>query len=194
MACAGCEREGFRHVHVLDSPEAVEAATIERTPLWNNRTDEHGPFDIIGDVHGCCDELEQLLAELGYELAEQREGEFPDGGPVYTHPDGRKAVFVGDLVDRGPRILDTVRLGPQRWSRRARRSACPGNHDMKLVRKLRGRDVQITHGLDRCARRDRRAARRAPRCGGRRGRAVPRLRSSATTSSTTASSWSRTPA
>ena len=47
------------------TPEEVEAATVERVPLWNDRTDEHGPFDIIGDVHGCCDELEELLGRLG---------------------------------------------------------------------------------------------------------------------------------
>ncbi len=131
-------REGFRQVHVLGSPEEVEAATIDRTRLWNNRKDEHGPFDIIGDVHGCFDELERLLAELGYEQT--------DG--LYAHPEGRKAVFVGDLVDRGPRIVDSVRLVKAMVD--AGSALCiPGNHDMKLVRKLRGRDVQITHGLDR---------------------------------------------
>jgi protein phosphatase len=144
----GMRKEGFRQVHVLSSPEEVDAATINRTRLWNNRTDEHGPFDIIGDVHGCCDELEQLLDELGYQVVEQREGEFPDGGPVYKHPEERTAIFVGDLVDRGPRILDSVRLVRNMVD--AGSAHCvPGNHDMKLVRKLRGRDVQITHGLDR---------------------------------------------
>ena len=62
----GLGREGFRHVHVLSSEEAVDAATITRQPLWNNRKSDHGPFDIIGDVHGCADELEALLGELGY--------------------------------------------------------------------------------------------------------------------------------
>jgi protein phosphatase len=131
-------REGFRQVHVLGSPEEVEAATIERTRLWNNKKDEHGPFDIIGDVHGCFDELERLLVELGYE---QKDG-------FYAHPERRKAVFVGDLVDRGPRIVDSVRLVKAMVE--AGSALCvPGNHDMKLVRKLRGRDVQVTHGLDR---------------------------------------------
>jgi protein phosphatase len=132
-------KEGFRQVHVLGSTEEVEAATIARTPLWNNRKTEHGPFDIVGDIHGCCDELEQLLTELGYER---------DGDGAYAHPEGRRAIFVGDLVDRGPRIVDSVRL--VRAMVDAGTALCvPGNHDMKLVRKLRGRDVQITHGLDR---------------------------------------------
>ncbi len=62
-------KEGFRHVFVLDSPEAIDAVTIERVPLWNDRTGESGPFDIIGDVHGCAGELEVLLNKLGYEIA-----------------------------------------------------------------------------------------------------------------------------
>jgi protein phosphatase len=142
------KREGFRQIHVLDSPEAVESVAIERTPLWNNKRTEHGPFDVIGDVHGCAIELQELLALLGYEPIEQREGEFPSGGPVYAHPAGRKAVFVGDLVDRGPQILDSLRLARNMVSHGSA-FAVPGNHDMKLVRALRGRDVRITHGLDR---------------------------------------------
>src|SRR6266481_3196351 len=65
----GLGREGFRHVFVMESPEEVEAATVERVPLWNDKRQEHGPFDIIGDVHGCCDELEALLQKLGYAAA-----------------------------------------------------------------------------------------------------------------------------
>src|SRR4051794_37224357 len=132
----GMRKEGFRQVHVLESPEAIEAATIERTRLWNNKKDEHGPFDIVGDIHGCAGELELLLAELGY----------AEVGGAYAHPDGRKAVFVGDLVDRGPRIVDSLRLVKAMVDAGA--AICvPGNHDQKLVRKLKGRDVQITHGL-----------------------------------------------
>ena len=64
----GLEREGFRHVFVLSTPEEVDAAVIERQPLWNNLKHEHGPFDIIGDVHGCYDELVALLGQLGYQV------------------------------------------------------------------------------------------------------------------------------
>jgi protein phosphatase len=133
----GLGREGFRHVHVLKSQEEVDAAVIERQPLWNNRKAETGPFDIIGDVHGCCDELEQLLQQLGYERN--------DGGP-WAHPAGRKAIFVGDLVDRGPRIVDTLRT-VMSMSQAGTALSVPGNHDIKLKQKLDDRDVQVGMGL-----------------------------------------------
>jgi protein phosphatase len=134
--------EGFRHVFVLSTPEEVEAVEVERQPLWNNLKHEHGPFDIIGDVHGCQQELSALLEQLGYVPAESADG----AGAVLRHPQGRKAVFLGDLVDRGP---DTPGVLRQVMSMVEAGSALciPGNHDMKLMRKLRGRNVQITHGL-----------------------------------------------
>jgi protein phosphatase len=143
----GLRKEGFRHIFVMHSPEDVEAAIVERVPLWNDRTDEHGPFDIIGDVHGCCDELEKLLASLGYEvMAVSPGGPSLISGGVYAHPEGRKAIFLGDLVDRGPRILDTVTLVATMIAHGS--ALCvPGNHDMKLLKKLQGKNVQITHGL-----------------------------------------------
>ncbi|HLN33383.1 MAG TPA: polynucleotide kinase-phosphatase [Gemmataceae bacterium] len=143
----GLAKEGFRHIFVLETPEEVEAATVERVPLYNDKRNEHGPFDIIGDVHGCCDELEALLHQLGYQGTAAALGRPAfASGPVYVHPQARKAVFVGDLVDRGPRILDAVRLvGDMVASGSA--FCVPGNHDMKLMRKLRGKDVQISHGL-----------------------------------------------
>jgi protein phosphatase len=143
----GLKREGFRYIYTLSSPAEVVTATIARQPLWSNRQHEHGPFDIIGDVHGCRDELEQLLAHLGYEWSER-----PLDIPglylrVYDHPEGRKAIFVGDLVDRGPRILETYQL--VRHMVDAGSALCvPGNHEVKLVRKLRGRDVVVNHGLE----------------------------------------------
>ena len=134
------EREGFRHVSVLSSPEEVDAVSIERQPLWNNRKHEHGPFDIIGDVHGCLDELVQLLERLGYTVTEGADG------LAARHPEGRKAIFLGDLVDRGPNTPGVLRLVMNMIA--AGQALCvPGNHDVKLMRKLKGRDVRITHGL-----------------------------------------------
>ncbi len=142
----GLKREGFRHVFVMESPAEVDSATIERTPLWNDKRDEHGPFDFIGDVHGCCDELEELLTSLGYEA---RPVEDPGPGWSnchYTHPNGRKAVFVGDLVDRGPRVVDSLSL-VRNMVATGNALCVPGNHDIKLLRKLRGKNVRIAHGL-----------------------------------------------
>ncbi|MFH8801264.1 polynucleotide kinase-phosphatase [Streptomyces sp. NPDC017936] len=126
------EREGFRKVHVLRGVEDVEHATVVTEKRFNDLTHLTGPFDVIGDIHGCASELESLLGKLGY----------VDG----VHPDGRQAVFVGDLVDRGPdspgvlrRVMAMVKSGD---------ALCvPGNHENKYGRYLRGRNVQHTHGL-----------------------------------------------
>ncbi|MFE0456465.1 polynucleotide kinase-phosphatase [Streptomyces sp. NPDC058914] len=126
------EREGFRKVHVLRGVEDVENATVVTEKRFNDLTHLTGPFDIVGDIHGCASELESLLGKLGY----------VDG----VHPEGRQAVFVGDLVDRGPdspgvlrRVMAMVKSG---------NALCvPGNHENKYGRHLRGRKVQHTHGL-----------------------------------------------
>lgn len=136
----GLEREGFRHVFVLSSPEEVASVTIVRQPLWNNLKDEHGPFDIIGDIHGCYEDLIALLGKLGYRIEPDQDG------PRVIPPEGRKAIFLGDLVDRGPQIPAVLRL-VMRMVAEGTALCVPGNHDMKLVRKLKGRDVQLTHGL-----------------------------------------------
>ncbi|MGH2559523.1 MAG: polynucleotide kinase-phosphatase [Thermomicrobiales bacterium] len=139
------QRAGFRYVWVLSTPEEVEAAVVERQPLWVDKRGEHGPFDVIGDVHGCFDELCALLAKLGYEV---RETLADDGGVEYAvqPPAGRTAVFLGDLVDRGPKVPETLRLVMSMVA--AGTALCiPGNHDAKLLRKLKGREVQIAHGL-----------------------------------------------
>lgn len=134
------QREGFRHVTVLRSAEEVDAAAVKREPLWNNKKQEGGPFDIIGDVHGCYDELAALLGQLGYE--------FSGSGEELTaaHPAGRKAVFVGDLVDRGPSTPAVVKL-VMNMVRHQAAHCVAGNHDAKLARKLAGRDVKVSHGL-----------------------------------------------
>jgi protein phosphatase len=134
----GLGREGFRQVHVLSTPDEVEAAAVERVPLWTNRRHEHGPFDVIGDVHGCRDELLALLDRLGYRVNAETSHVEP--------PAGRKAVFLGDLVDRGPDSPGVLRL--VMGMVRAGTALCiPGNHDVKLLKKLQGRGVAVAHGL-----------------------------------------------
>ncbi len=147
----GLDREGFRKVFVLHTPDEIEAASIVRERVWNDLRHEHGPFDIIGDVHGCADELEELLSRLGYaKVAVPAEAaDWPEPLPreYFAHPAGRRAIFVGDLVDRGPRVvavLDTVRAMVFGGT-----ALCvPGNHDIKLLRHLHGHHVKLTHGLE----------------------------------------------
>ena len=109
------------------------------------RHDLTGPFDIIGDVHGCADELEDLLGVLGY--AVRWDNDEADGRAVQvTAPPGRQVVFVGDLVDRGPRTPDVLRLVMAMVN--AGSALCViGNHDLKFKRWLAGRSVELGHGL-----------------------------------------------
>ena len=137
------QREGFRTVHVLRGEDEVAAARVVRTPLLTDRRDEHGPFDAIGDVHGCLDELVALLGVLGYAVVRDDAGRPVDA----VHPEGRRAIFLGDLVDRGPDSPGVLRLA-MGMVRAGHALAVPGNHEHKLVRALGGRDVKVSHGLE----------------------------------------------
>jgi protein phosphatase len=137
----GLQREGFRTVHVLTAPEQVTDAVVTRTRLYNDLRDEHGPFDVIGDIHGCRAELESLLTELGYAITCDSSGQ-----AIGAHRDDRRAVFVGDLVDRGPDTPGVLRL-VMGMVAEGDALCVPGNHENKLLRALRGRNVQATHGL-----------------------------------------------
>lgn len=129
-------KEGFTRTYTVGSAGELDTVRIVRTKLWCDRRDDAGPFDIIGDVHGCHAELVELLDRLGYDV----------GASPIAHPAGRRAVFVGDLVDRGPgvaEVLDVVMSMVNAGS-----ALCiAGNHENKLGRALAGRKVQMTHGL-----------------------------------------------
>ena len=141
----GLKREGFRHSYVLSSVEEIAAVEIERQPLWNNRKSDRGPFDIIGDIHGCFEETKELLETLGYAWQPESGYDFGRGYRV-SHPQGRKVIFLGDIVDRGPGIPEMLRLVMSMVADRT--ALCvPGNHEIKLVRKLRGKNVKLKHGL-----------------------------------------------
>ncbi|NEA56203.1 polynucleotide kinase-phosphatase [Streptomyces sp. SID13666] len=138
----GLEREGFRKVHILRGTEEIDDAEIVLERRYNDLRHLSGPFDIIGDIHGCRSELETLLNKLGYALERDAAGR-PVGA---VHPLGRTAVFVGDLVDRGPDSPGVLRLVMGMVA--AGSALCvPGNHENKLGRYLKGRNVQHTHGL-----------------------------------------------
>jgi protein phosphatase len=133
------QREGFRYVHILHSQEEVDSVEIVRAKLWNDKRDETGPFDIIGDIHGCYDELTELLEKMEYAVDRGSHSAIP--------PAGRRAVFLGDLCDRGPANVSVLRL-VMNMVESGSALCVPGNHDVKLLRKLRGNDVKMTHGLD----------------------------------------------
>ncbi|MCQ3808528.1 MAG: polynucleotide kinase-phosphatase [Acidimicrobiia bacterium] len=129
-------KERFNRVYTLGSASEVDSVSVVRTKSWNDRRYDTGPFDIIGDVHGCHDELVRLLDQLGYETSAE---------PI-THPQGRRVVFLGDLVDRGPGVAEVLDLAMSMVA--AGSALCIlGNHENKLSRALAGRRVQVTHGL-----------------------------------------------
>ncbi|MBX6751465.1 MAG: AAA family ATPase, partial [Micromonosporaceae bacterium] len=135
-------KEGFRAVHTLRGPEEIANVRIAYDRLYNDRRDLAGPFDIIGDVHGCRAELELLLERLGYTIARDDLGRAVDA----VHPEGRIAVFLGDLVDRGPDTPGVLRLVMGMVG--AGHALCVmGNHEDKLIRALSGRQVKVAHGL-----------------------------------------------
>ncbi|MFN5847643.1 MAG: AAA family ATPase, partial [Chitinophagales bacterium] len=143
----GLKDEGFRQIYILKSLEEVDAVLeIKREKLYNDKKDETGPFDIIGDVHGCFDELQELLLKLGYSVNRTEETENNFGFSVIA-PENRKAIFVGDLVDRGPDSPNVLRLVMSMVNSGV--AYCvPGNHDLKLQKYLNGKQVQLKHGLE----------------------------------------------
>ncbi len=181
----GLAKEGFRQIHIFNCPEDLDKLKIFRKPNRTNKKSETGPFDLIGDVHGCFDELLILLKLLGYRVSNNtvelstlkyqivgrqpfaaetnrvpsRHGDadllhnstvlrVSHGGCEFEvyHPDGRKLVFLGDLVDRGPKTPLVLRLAMA--AVKSHDAFClSGNHDAKLVKALQGHKVSLTHGL-----------------------------------------------
>jgi len=127
--------EGFDDVYII-SEEDLDNSSFE-IEIRNHEVTLPGPFDIIGDIHGCYQELVMLLEKLGYR----------NRFNYYAHPAGRKAVFLGDLTDRGPRNLDSFRL-VKAMVDSGNALYVPGNHCRKLSRYLEGRSIKITHGLE----------------------------------------------
>ncbi|GAA2728062.1 polynucleotide kinase-phosphatase [Actinocorallia aurantiaca] len=136
----GLGREFKRHYVLRDEAE-IDAVTVSYEKSWTDKRELTGPFDLIGDVHGCRAELERLLEELGYELRRDERGR-----PVGAHHPSRQAVFLGDLVDRGPDTPGVLRLAMGMVGD-GDALCVPGNHENKLLRALRGRKVTVSHGL-----------------------------------------------
>jgi protein phosphatase len=140
------KKEGFRKIHILKSEEEIDAVSgIVREKLYNNKKDIRGKFDIIGDVHGCYDELVELLETLNYKI-ETVVDNGENFGLKISHAEDRKILFVGDLVDRGPNSPAVLKLVMSATKAKIAYCVC-GNHDDKLHRKLKGKNVKLSHGL-----------------------------------------------
>ena len=139
------KKEGFKSITVLKGEDQASKALINYRPLYNDLTHEKGPFDIIGDVHGCFDELRELLKNLGYVVRKKSSDSIY--GYTVKAPKRRKVIFVGDLTDRGPKSLDVLKLVMRMVKDGTALCVC-GNHDAKLLKALSGKNVKLSHGLD----------------------------------------------
>ena len=97
-----------------------------------------GGYDVVADLHGCLAETESMLRRLGYVRV------LPGHG--WRHPDGRRLVVAGDVVDRGPDIAGLLRL-VMAMVEAGDAIVVVGNHDDKLLRALDGRRVSVSQGL-----------------------------------------------
>lgn len=147
--CVSHHDKAHRFHAIYDVPRevALESVAIDLHRIPGDKRDETGGFDIVGDVHGCADELEDLLGALGYRL------DWTNGATKdvrITPPRGRRLVLAGDLVDRGPRTPDVLRIAMAACEQGV--GFCvPGNHDAKFLRWMLGRDVKLNHGLGQSA-------------------------------------------
>lgn len=105
-----------------------------------NYNEYSGPFDIIGDVHGCYNELIELLEDLGYKIKEVSYDDENFGFKI-NHSENRKIIFVGDLVNKGPDSLKVFKLVMSMINQKIAWSV-KGNHEVKVENMLKGEKVK----------------------------------------------------
>ncbi|ERJ12080.1 metallophosphoesterase [Haloplasma contractile] len=138
------KKERFKYVYIIGDDHQFDEVRIIKDLSPSNLKTEQGPFDIIGDVHGCYDELEHLLTKLGYTIKRDIKSKY---GFDVIAPKNRKVIFVGDLTDRGPNVVDCFKLAMTMIDEK--QAFCVmGNHEAKLLKKLNGRNVKLKHGLE----------------------------------------------
>ena len=139
-------RENYQQIITINSlAEINQIEAIVRQPMFFEQMKDSGPFDIIGDIHGCYDELYLLLQKLGYQI-EKAAKKHPHYGLLVSHPQQRKVVFVGDLVDRGPKNPEVLKLVMSMVNENIA-YVVMGNHDYKLHRALTHPSVKASKGL-----------------------------------------------
>ncbi len=138
------ETEKYRHIYYLRNESDIQNSSITKRKLNCNQKQLTGPFDIIGDIHGCYEELVALLNQLGYLIDESL---IDSDSLAVRHPENRMLIFIGDLVDRGPHSKKVVELVMNVTNHHA--GLCvKGNHEDKFQRYLLGKNVQLKHGLE----------------------------------------------
>ncbi|MEK4062718.1 MULTISPECIES: polynucleotide kinase-phosphatase [unclassified Paenibacillus] len=133
----GLRDEGFDFTYMLKETESVQFVRKQNELL----IEMGAGIDVIGDIHGCYDELLELLDQLGY---------IADESGLYRHPKGRELISVGDVMSRGPNSLDALRF----WKRHSDAGISrmvDSNHGWKIARYLGGRKVTLSHGDEKFA-------------------------------------------
>jgi protein phosphatase len=146
MKTNGLHWKAMLQISAKKPEPATKSSNLRRKRTARKQAEElafisdRGPFDIIGDVHGCTDELLELMAKLGYRVKRQKR-DF-----AVKPPKGRKLAFVGDLANRGPATPQVLRLVMSMVF--AGQAFCvPGNQDVQLARALKRRDTKVTRGV-----------------------------------------------
>ena len=139
--------EGFSYVYRINPREEY---TILRQKLWNDKKEEKGAFDIIGDIHGCFDELVGLLEKLDYKVEKTENADYKQNTYKVSHIENRRVIFLGDLTDRGNKSPEVLRLVMDMVNDKKAFCVC-GNHDEKLKKYLQGKSVNLNHGLEKTA-------------------------------------------
>ncbi|MCM3388149.1 polynucleotide kinase-phosphatase [Ureibacillus chungkukjangi] len=127
------KKEGYLASYFISDVSEVEVIRKTQNPL---HLEVGNGIDIIGDIHGCYDEMIELLERLGYEKDHQS---------LYVHPEGRRFLSLGDIMSRGPESLKTMEF----FMRHVNENLAymiDSNHGWKIARWLEGKNVTLNHG------------------------------------------------
>lgn len=127
------KKEGYLATYFIQNLQDIRLIRRNKNPL---ELDASNGIDVIGDIHGCYNELIQLLNKLGYER---------NAEDLYIHPEGRKFLSLGDIMSRGPESLKTMQFF-LRHVNEGHAYMIDSNHGWKIARWLDGRNVTLNHG------------------------------------------------
>jgi polynucleotide kinase-phosphatase len=127
------KKEGYHATYFVQNTDEIELKRHHKNPI---EIDVDKGIDIIGDIHGCFDEMIEILEKLGYEQNHEN---------YYIHPEGRKFLSLGDVMSRGPKSLESMQFF-LRHVNNGLAYMIDSNHGWKIARWLDGRKVTLNHG------------------------------------------------